>query len=260
MDTEAIKEFNDLLKTIKDLKTPALWFLVFAILIATGIFILIRILRQKKEEERLKRAAAREKLESDRAKTLHDDMTKLSQLISLQMERENNRGIKRDEVLAHLTDTLNMNQEYVMTMLSRQDGKINKINSERVVRSKFKEIRLAICFIIERSLIENNFETQKAYIIRRVSTEIAKVLSDAENDLELLDLSIPFHKFFLKTINQDIERFVLVDSIWNKVEILYRQETHIKQRIEESRLMIDNVINDYLNKIDRSLNNEKKKT
>lgn len=246
MDTEEIKALNDLAQTVNTLKGPVMWFCIVLAVIGALTFVVLKIL-SKRREDTLEQARQKR---SDREHTdmsgLRENIQSLGTAIYDHLASERSANETRDSILNGLDQTMGDVKECLVTVMERQDGRINKLSSERVIQSKFKEVKSGIALLIERQLIENNYERNAQHIARRVRTDISKLLTEARNDLALLDLTIAYQPYFVLQPEPGVERFLLCDQIWMRLEPIFREHDNLKQRIEESKVLIDNTVSDYL--------------
>ncbi len=246
MDKDEINAVNDLVKTLNMLKGPVMWFVVIIAVITALTYIILKILGKRREDALEQARQNRSDREHKDMTALRDNIHSLGAAIYDHLASERSANETRDNILNGLDETMTDVKDCIMTVMERQDGRVNKLSSERVIQSKFKEIKSGIALVIERQLIENNYEQNAPHIARRVRTDISRLLAEARSDLSLLDLTIAHQPYFVLQPEQGVERFVLCDQIWLRLEPLFREHGQLKQRIEESKVLIDNTISDYL--------------
>lgn len=246
MDKDEISAVNELAKTINAFKGPVMWFIVVVLFIVAITYIVLKILAKRREDAMERSRQLRSDREHGDMTALRDNIQNLGSSIYDHLTSERTANETRDSILNGLDETMGEVKECLVAVMERQDGRINKLSSERVIQSKFKEIKSGIALIIERQLVENNYDRNKEHIARRVRTDISKVLAEARSDLSLLDLTIEHQPYFTLQPEHGVERFLLCDLVWNRLEPLFNEHENLKQRIEESKVLIDNTISDYL--------------
>lgn len=243
MESITTQEGTQVLQEVNKLKTEAMVFVVI-VLLMVGLFLLIR------QHMASKVTAKVEKQKQDRAEAFTNAMSKLATSMNEHTAKDEQMVEQLNETIRSVGTTLGRVDSCVNALLIKQAGTINHADSERMIKDRFvKDIRRTVGYIVERSLTENDYVNRKGYVERKVKTDIATVLTEARKDLSTYDLAINPTKFFRLSPEAGVERFILCDLIWNEIEPLFRMETSLKQRIEEMNLIVQNTINDYVNKI-----------
>lgn len=148
--------------------------------------------------------------------------------------------------VASIESTMHTLHRQIDHVLDRQDGKLTTEQSLAMIESFFFSVVVEKAFgLIALSLLQNNYEQRKAFIQERIKTDVSRVLYDVRASLKSLPLSIRTEFFFTRT-EQDGERFLYCDSLWDAVQPLYlAHNTPIGERINELRYKVLNTTKDY---------------
>lgn len=126
-------------------------------------------------------------------------------------------------------------------------GAMNRDNSLRVIEQSFSNVMRDIVMIFAASLENNGYTERQDFIRNRVKTTIGQTLDSLRSSLSVFQMSVDLRLFFRSTTTDEKgERYVLAAQLWDLVEPLYSSKLPLKERLEEMRLIVPNLIRDYL--------------
>jgi len=144
----------------------------------------------------------------------------------------------------------------------RQRNVIGHNDSIKIIINKFNDvIENEVIKIFEWSIINNDYESRKDFVRKKIKTKIAEQISLAKESLGQFNLSVDLGKFFItyKDEKSNNIHFKIVDQIWDNVEKVYHKENYsgnvVEQQLEEMQVEINNVITTELMKIQVDINN-----
>lgn len=152
-------------------------------------------------------------------------------------------------------------EQAVKSVLDKADGLMTIEDSLRVVEVYFSAINTEAARIVARSMEENDFDSRKEYVARKVRTAVSEVIEDARANLAEFNLAFDPRMFFRSydSTVDGAERFVLCDQVWATVMPLYNHDAPLNQRLEEMRLLLLNNIRDQFSHISKRVWDRKQK-
>lgn len=152
-----------------------------------------------------------------------------------------------NEFQEEMKSTMSGVRKLLTEMAQKNAGLMNRDNSLRVIEQSFANVIRDIVLIFAASLENNGFDERQEFIRNRVKTTIGQTLDNLRVSLGMFQMSVDIRPFFRSQSADDQgDRYVLVTSLWDLVEPLYRAKTPLKERLEEMRLIVPNRIRDYV--------------
>lgn len=240
MSSPDVNDIQKVLQEVNSMKTDAMLFVGVVITIGLLYFGWRYWIGLKHERE----------IQKVKEKRAQHYSASLNNIASAMREQTDRFGIlvqNLEEAVGTLDSSVQILQSNVTSLISRTAGTIGKEDSVRIIRDRFVyNVYRDFCYIIEKSLTENDYANRREFVNRKVKTAFSDVLNDARKYLCSYNLAVEPHKFFTKSPNQTAERLILCDLVWMEVEPLFRKELPLKQKIEEAFLLIENSISDYI--------------
>jgi hypothetical protein len=175
-----------------------------------------------------------------------------------------NLGLVKSELMNLSTDNKRHNealllaQNHVNTQLDTMSKKIRgiipDIDASKIIKVYFNAIiRKEISFLVEAQIIENGFAESRAFIRRRMKSNIGEILDRCQEELKGLKLPISVRSIFLTYEDRDGDRYQVCDLLWDSIEPILARGGDKKKNIEEVKLIILNVLNDYISPVIKEL-------
>jgi|SRR5271170_4734133 len=145
-------------------------------------------------------------------------------------------------------------------LLSRNAGLMNKDNSLRLIEQSYSSVVRDIVTIFSNSLESDGYANRKDFVRVRVKTLIGQTLDNLRNSLSYFQMSVDMDLFFETDPKETTTvRYVLANKLWDIVEPLYLRQGDLKERLEEMRLSVPNLISDYLTGIKNEVRDDGQK-
>lgn len=143
--------------------------------------------------------------------------------------------------------SLAKNGSLVKALANKINGRLSPNDSARIVSNSFEKIVFReVCMVFERALRENDYENRKEYVARKVKTQLGEVVADVRETLASYPLGLDVRQYFPIDVSAPGERFLLVLTLWDRVEPLFMLHTPITQRVEEACLLVENTVRDHV--------------
>jgi len=257
-----VTDISIIAEAMKDLK----WY------IAAIIALIILIIRffawlDKRDIRRLQAVDMVHK--EERSRRLHESLVSLAQSV-----REHDYTVKsviNDHDL-NIRSIIGPNIDKLRSIDVKIDGISKKVRgsmsidcSLNIISGYFSNMCFQIQRVVEQSLFENDYESRREHVCRKIKTSIAQIICDTRDSVKNIKvLAFDPSIFFIVRVSDSndfqSERFKLCDILWSVVESCYsKSDNSIKDkmgRIEESRLLIENVISDYFTSVASKLNSD----
>lgn len=238
MEKESLKSLENLAKIISEIDQNKLWIILIAIIVL-GCGYLIRYYLVWRKERSIENSL--EKISKSTLR-VNDSVT----------NHENSSGMRMEKLVSIMEE-----------IRDRQKNVISKSDSIRIILNKFNDVvKREVISIFEWSIINNNYETRKEFVRKKIKTALAEVIILAKKSLSEFNLSVELDKFFITYVNEKDSNvhFKLVDLLWDDVEPIYHKEKYggdniEEQQLEEMQIAVNNVITAELTKIQMEINN-----
>ena len=183
-------------------------------------------------------------------KSKRDETAKLDSLISgisTFLEAVNKQYASTNEFQEEMKATMSGVRKLLTDMTQKNAGVMNRDNSLRVIDQSFNNVVRDIVMIFASSLENNGYAERQEFIKNRVKTTIGQTLDNLRASLAVFQMSVDIRPFFRSTSTDEKgERYVLAAELWELVEPLYLSKLPLKDRLEEMRLNVPNLIRDYV--------------
>ena len=133
-------------------------------------------------------------------------------------------------------------------LLQRITGTLDKESSFHLIDKFFADFARDVGSIFTYSLEHNGYLERPEFIRDRVKTQMGQSFEALRESLQHFQLSVPIAPFFETRETDHRERFVIVDRLWTDVEPLYTSKVGLPGKLDEMRLIVQNLIKDYLTK------------
>ena len=151
------------------------------------------------------------------------------------------------EFQEEMKGTMSGVRRLLVEMTQKNAGVMSRDNSLRVIEQSFSSVVRDIVMIFASSLENNGYNERQEFIKNRVKTTIGQTLDSLRASLSVFQMSVDIRPFFRSTMTDEKgERYVLAAELWDLVEPLYVSKLPLKDRLEEMRLLVPNLIRDYL--------------
>lgn len=257
-------DVTTLADAISGLKWWSLGLLVLAFVVWRGFLFF-----EKKEERKLK--SFEQKNKNDRNDKFVNVLSKQAGAINTLSSSISENTTLISSNYQDLKISIDTNSDRLMSLTNevhelkdKTSGIMSVDDSLSIIGTYFSHISREVSFILAQSLSENDFDNRADFISKKVRTSIADVVVEArKNVCNIETLCIDPRRFFKIYINEDNlsgERFILCDLIWNAVVPIYKKDYTLKMKIQESKLLVKNVTNDYFNSIKNIVKSEVEQT
>lgn len=209
-------------------------------LVAFGMWLWSRHMSQKvREDEATKRHDAEDK-HTTALSRLGAAVEHMSQWVDA-LQRE--QAATSDAVVTSLAKTGTL----VRSLANKINGRVNLNDSVRIVSHAFEKIVFReVCIVLEHALRENDYENRKDYVERKIKTQVGEVLADIRETLASYPLGLDIRTYFPIDTSAPGERFILCQSLWDRIAPLFMGKTPVAHRIEEAFLLIENTVRDHV--------------
>jgi Na+-transporting methylmalonyl-CoA/oxaloacetate decarboxylase gamma subunit len=272
MDAETLKATADLANALSQFKTSMFIALCFTLVIlgVGGTFIVLWFRRaMAKDRDRLEdhqkdREAAAESGKQVRAELFTKAQLKQSEAVAklaasigemktsqlLALEAVTKAITTVTTTLEDQSGALRSITDVVAKLSDKIENKLPPAISRRLIHSKLaSDMFRNICGVIERSFVENHFVERREFVTDKVRSRIRDCIIKAREELLELPLSVNINEYFLTTDDESGERFVLCDTAWVKISVLFADQRSVEVRMEEVRLILENLIQDLIGRV-----------
>jgi len=149
-------------------------------------------------------------------------------------------------LLVELKNHQDRSADHLRDLVLRSTGTMDRETSIRLIDKFFGDLARDVVSIFTYSLENNGYAERPDFIRDRVKTQIAQSIDSQRTALSYFKLGVDLTPFFAVRKRDNKERFVLADDLWDSVEALYRSDATLALRVEEMRLVTQNLIRDYL--------------
>jgi len=214
---------------------------------AFGLYVWHLLLLAKGKRQAAAETATYDDRKAQRADRLNANIDKQGRAILEHTKADEVMSAKLLTMLDVINRTLTRVDETLKVVSDRVQERLSPSNSRRFVEHTFTvDICREFCLIFEMSLVENDYRNRREYVSRKVKTAWGDAMNEARIRLLTFPLSLAVSDFFVRDSNASGERFLLCDEVWKKVEPYYAHTTPLAERVDESYLMIENAIKDYV--------------
>ena len=183
-------------------------------------------------------------------KSKRDETQRMDDLvkgIATFLEAVNKQYASTNEFQEEMKATMSGVRKLLTDMTQKNAGVMNRDNSLRVIDQSFSNVVRDIVMIFASSLENNGYAERQEFIKTRVKTTIGQTLDNLRASLAVFQMSVDIRPFFRSTSTDEKgERYVLAAELWDLVEPLYLSKLPLKDRLEEMRLGVPNLIRDYI--------------
>lgn len=240
MSQDEIKAWTDFLLALNSAK----WWVLVAIMLsamggALSFFYYLHVRRKEAREIEV----SKEK----RAKAYGLTFNGLKDAIESQRATQDKRAKQQSESLDALNSGILALTRIIQSLAFKIDGRMSRKDSARFIHHAFeRDLHREVCMVVEASLTENDYANRKEFIARKIKTAIGEAMVEVRDYLCSYPLAINPNDYFLIDPDSSGERFVLCDAIWATIERQFHHTSPLAHRIEESYLLIENTVKDYL--------------
>jgi hypothetical protein len=241
------QEIQALADSVNSLKTGGMIFIVVMTVIILAYMMISKYFAWKKEklisDQKSMRVEAQIKALTSINESLGLVKTELTTL------GQDNKRHNEALLLAHNHVNSQLDQ-----MGKKIRGIIPDVDASKIIKVYFNSIiRKEVSFLVEAQIIENGFAESKDFIRRRMKSNIKEILDRCQDELKGLKLPISVRSIFLTYEDKDGDRYQVCDLIWDAMEPILARGGDKKKNIEEAKLIILNVLNDYINPVIKEL-------
>ncbi len=241
------QEIQALAESVNSLKTGGMIFIVVMTVIILAYMMISKYFTWKKEKAISDQKSARVEAQIKALTSINDSLSLVkSELTTLgQDNKRHNEAL----LLAHNHVNFQLDQ-----MGKKIRGIIPDVDASKIIKVYFNSIiRKEVSFLVEAQIIENGFHESADFIRRRMKSNTKDVLDRCQDELKGLKLPISVRSIFLTYKDKDGDRYQVCDVIWEAIQPILARGGDKKKNIEEAKLIIQNVLNDYINPVIKEL-------
>ena len=201
--------------------------------------------RADREETRRRDAAERARAEQDRR--LNETMGRMCQLFEQHTIEEESNSTAMNNSLANLSNCVDVLGRGVHDLRNRLSNVMSHRDSLTAIAEKMTGGLLAdAAAIFDQSLRKNDYVGRPNFIKERVKTAVGAAIGRAYDKLRTeYQLSVQLDPFFPTRVGRGGgTRYTLCDTLWDRVEPLYRREGDKDKKVEEMRVTVANAVGD----------------
>jgi hypothetical protein len=206
----------------------------------------------KRQQARADAAATAQRAAADRARDeqarrLNETMGRMCQLLEQHTVEEENHTSTTNISLSRLSDNVGELGRCVHDLQNRLSNVMSHRDSLSAITDRMTGgLAADAAAIFDQSLRKNDYAGRPDFIKERVKTALGKAVGQAYDKLRTeYKLSIELDPFFpTRPGSGGGVRYVLCDTLWDRVEPLYRRDGDKDRKVEEMRVTVSNVVGD----------------
>ena len=243
-----------LLESINNLKTGAMIFIGLMVVVIVAYMLISKILTWKRDKLLSEQKNARVEAQVAALTAISKNMKDMTEdLAKLRINSQHSFDAQKQHGEAMLTAQQSVNSQLDM-MNKKIKGIIPDIDASKIIKVYFTTIiRREVSYLVEAQIIENGFAESADFIKRRLKSNIGDILDRCQNELRELKLPISVRSIFVTYTDDDGERYQICDMIWDKIMPILAKGGDKKKNIEEAKLFITNIVNDYITPVMKEL-------
>jgi hypothetical protein len=247
VSTVSISDIQKVAESVNSLKSEGMIFLVVMTLIIIIYMILDKFFAWRKESQ-----ISEQKNKRIEAQLLA--FTKLSDNLNVMKSELEVQGAMRISHFGAMIEAQGRINTQLTDMNKKIRGIIPDVDASNIIKVYFNNIiRREVSYLVEAQIIENGFIENSDFIRVKMKTNIGELLRKCSDELKGLKLPLAVKSIFISYHDDDGERFQICDLIWEPIAIILASKKDKSKKIEEAKIVISNVVNDYINPIIKDL-------
>lgn len=245
--TVSISDIQKVAESVNSLKSEGMIFLVVMTLMIIIYMILDKFFAWRKESQISDQ-------KNKRVEAQLQAFNKLSENLNVMKSELQSQGAVRLNHFSAMIETQGKVNAQLSEMNKKIRGIIPDIDASNIIKVYFNNIiRREVSYLVEAQIIENGFIENSDFIRVKMKTNIGELLRKCADELKGLKLPLPVKNIFVSYNDDDGERYQICDLIWEPISVILASKKDKSKKIEEAKIVISNVVNDYINPIIKDL-------